>query len=396
MALTLSISSGSSKEQARALYSLSTIDIMGGNFTEAQEHAHEAQRVAKISGDLYKEAGALRVESMSWSALGNYKQAITLVQRARDLLSLCGMSGGDADNSLMSTQAAIHMLKSEYMQGRKIQAQILNKIPVDQAPANYAFAVLNLAEIDIAVGAPEDDVQKNINAAKSIFTAMAYSTGLTMCDATLADLYLRDGNMLTAKPIFEKHLKVYWGGSAQITTYCLEKLGASSRWDAAHERSRWTTLFLVHSLKSKQMLSIYSALQFLGDVFLIEGDWVTARSLFAVALEAFTEMDVHRSRAECMIRLGDISKGQRDLNDAMKLWSAAKPLLDQSSQTQQIIMVDEKLLALTRDESEKVAKDLVLLSALQVPSNVDLGTTVGATARVLGLDDGESPVPVAL
>jgi hypothetical protein len=80
----------------------------------------------------------------------------------------------------------------------------------------------------------------------------------------------------------------------------------------------------------------------------------------------------------------------------MKLWSAAKPLLDQSSQTQQIIMVDEKLLALTRDESEKVAKDLVLLSALQVPSNVDLETTVGTTARVLGLDDGESPVPVAL
>jgi hypothetical protein len=51
----------------------------------------------------------------------------------------------------------------------------------------------------------------------------------------------------------------------------------------------------------KEKLGILKALQFLGDVFLAQGEEYTALNLFTVALEGFTAMDVHRSRAECML-----------------------------------------------------------------------------------------------
>jgi hypothetical protein len=99
---------------------------------------------------------------------------------------------------------------------------------------------------------------------------------------------------------------------------------------------RWTTVFLVHSIKHKKNLEVHKALQFFGDLFLTQGDESSAINLFTIALEGFTYMDVHCSRAECMIRLGNISKSHGDLPKAMELWDTARPLFEHSSQAQQV------------------------------------------------------------
>src|SRR4051812_17540810 len=80
--------------------------------------------------------------------------------------------------------------------------------------------------------------------------------------------------------------------------------------NAAYSMVRWTTIFLVHSLKYKKKLKVHKAIQFFGDLFLTQGDESNAINLFIVALEGFTYMDVHCSRAECMLRLGDLSKNR--------------------------------------------------------------------------------------
>jgi hypothetical protein len=121
-----------------------------------------------------------------------------------------------------------------------------------------------------------------------------------MCDIILADLYLREGNSLAAKTILKRCLKVTLEYS-QVQTYCLKQLGDARCWGSLDGMSSWTTVFLVHSLKRKESLRIDKALQFLGDLFLSQEDKHTAISLFTVALEGFTQMDVHRSRAECML-----------------------------------------------------------------------------------------------
>ncbi|KAJ7482744.1 hypothetical protein FB451DRAFT_1170601 [Mycena latifolia] len=110
-----------------------------------------------------------------------------------------------------------------------------------------------------------------------------------------------------------------------------------------HTSSNWTMIFMVHSLKFKRKLEIHKALQYLGGVYLTDGDHQTAFSLFTVALEGFTNMDVHCSRAECMLHLGDILKLRGELHQAVELWTTARPLFERSSQAKQAGHIDERL-----------------------------------------------------
>jgi tetratricopeptide (TPR) repeat protein len=162
---------------------------------------------------------------------------------------------------------------------------------------------------------------------------------------------MRDGNLSLARTLLEKCLKFGWGKEIEAVNLCLESLGNFLCWrEMAQTASTCTVSFLVHSLKSKRRLETQKALQFLGDVFLAQGDHDTALSLFTLALDGFTQMDVHRGRAECILRLGDIWKLRADILKAVELWKTARPLFERSSQAQQIIQVDERLATISRNE----------------------------------------------
>jgi hypothetical protein len=118
--------------------------------------------------------------------------------------------------------------------------------------------------------------------------------------------------------------------------------------------SHWTFLFLVHALKSKQRLAIHKALPFLGDLFLAQGERNTAPSLFAVALDGFVQMDVHRNKGECMLRLADLAAQDGELSNSIELWKTARSSFDgeRSSQTAQITVVDERLASIRQNTTE--------------------------------------------
>jgi tetratricopeptide (TPR) repeat protein len=118
-AVALAVSTADTKMHCQGLCTLAKINNELGNYSKAQAHAFEAQRLARICGDLYREAQALSIAGRCCYEVGNYNQSISLSNRARDLLSLCSMSGGDLDHSLMFSQAEIHRLKSEYIEARK-------------------------------------------------------------------------------------------------------------------------------------------------------------------------------------------------------------------------------------------------------------------------------------
>jgi hypothetical protein len=125
MAILLATSSGNTKQHSVALEYLAKTHWQLGNYLLAILHAHEAQRLARISANLYMEARALRIEAVAWTRLGNCKQSICLCTRARDILVLCGMSGGSTDHNIMNQQAEIYLVKSEYHEAHSIQTQIL-------------------------------------------------------------------------------------------------------------------------------------------------------------------------------------------------------------------------------------------------------------------------------
>ncbi|KAJ7482645.1 hypothetical protein FB451DRAFT_1442157 [Mycena latifolia] len=322
--LSLSISTGNTRRQTDILATLACIERETGDYFAAREHASESQRLARISSNLCAEAEALQIESICCYALGNYTRSIILANRARDLLSHCAMSGTLLDRSILSTQAEVHLLKSEYVEARSIHTQILHIPLIEQQPYTHAFTLLTVAQIDVELGALRDRVQRNIDTSTQIFRHVGYSIGPILCDTITAALDMNQGDLLKAMRLFEKCLKSARGKCTEAASYCLESLGNACLWVAMdHASANWTVIFLAHSLKLKQKLQIHKALQFLGDVYLEYGDQETAISLFTIALEGFTKMDVHRSRAECMLRLGDIAEVNEDLSKAGELWKTA-------------------------------------------------------------------------
>jgi hypothetical protein len=82
------------------LKNLAWINWRLDDYSTAQILASEAQ----ISADLYREAQALNVGATCNQSLGNYKQSLFLCDRARNLLSLCGLTGRDTDHEIMITR----------------------------------------------------------------------------------------------------------------------------------------------------------------------------------------------------------------------------------------------------------------------------------------------------
>jgi tetratricopeptide (TPR) repeat protein len=261
-------------------------------------------------------------------------------------------------------------LKSEYLEARDIHSRLLHEAPKDQDPSHHAIALLNIAEIDLSIGASKYNVERNIEAARKHFSIMGHVYHIMMCETTLADLYLREGNVLAAESLLKKCLKSSFNAEPQVTSYCLERLGDLSCWNTSCHALSWTTVYFIHSLKSKERLGIHKALQFLGDIFHSHNDEETAVSLYTVALEGFTQMDVHRSRAECMLHLGDISKGHGDLLRALELWETAKPLFERSSQAKQVEKIDGRLASVGEDILEQHRKNLASLAELNAPLGI--------------------------
>jgi ATP/maltotriose-dependent transcriptional regulator MalT len=226
--ISLALSTGNTKMHSQGWQSLAWVQWCLGDYSAAQVHANEAQRLALISADLYREAQALNIEAICCCTLGNYTKAMSLCTRARDLLGLCGMSHGSRDHNIMTTQAEIHRYKSEYVEARSIHISILEAASI-QDPYNYNLALLNVAEIEVLISAPKNDVQRDCDRARNMLHTAGSVEGQTLCDIILADLYLREGNSLAAKTILARCLKMTLEYS-QIQTCCLERLGDTSCW----------------------------------------------------------------------------------------------------------------------------------------------------------------------
>ncbi|KAJ7339153.1 hypothetical protein DFH08DRAFT_1013985 [Mycena albidolilacea] len=219
----------------------------------------------------------------------------------------------------MTHQAEIHLVKSEYHEAYKIQTQILQECLLHMDPYAHGLALLNLAQLSLSMNARKNAAQQEIERAMKIFLAS------------------------------ERIVEIAILNDSDIKSYCLERLGNTGHWSASSQMSSWTTVYLAHSIKLKEKLGINKALQFLGDIFLAQADEDTAASLFIVALEGYTYMDVHCSRAECMLRLGDVAREHDDLHKAAEFWDAARPLFERSSQTKQMQDIDERLASVGED-----------------------------------------------
>jgi tetratricopeptide (TPR) repeat protein len=152
---------------------------------------------------------------------GDYSGSINQLKIAQHNLELCGMSGGALDNVISGCQAEIHLQKPEYAEARHIYRRVLVTALAELNPAPCAFALLNIAKVDSIIGGSQEEVLKNLEKAKAVFTNLQYPFGMTACDMILAKLKLREGKFTSANTLTES-LNSCWGKATQSTLYCLD------------------------------------------------------------------------------------------------------------------------------------------------------------------------------
>ncbi|KAJ7479310.1 hypothetical protein FB451DRAFT_1172422 [Mycena latifolia] len=317
----------------KALTSISLILSKTGNHVDAQVHAQKAQDYAESCGDIPGQAYSVCIEAKCWMALGNFKHAASLCKRGRNLVENTGLQGGTLDVFIQQQEAEIHFLKTEYAEARHIHVLMTDSISPGHLPtSNTVFSQLNLALIDIATGASFESHY------------LCLSDRETYCDMAQADLYLRSQQRLEANQLLAVCYKAARGKLEEGATFCLERLGDLSHGLNDHiTTAGWAGVYIVSALKSKDKLATMKALKCFGELFLADGDGQTALSLFTVAVDGFTFMDVHRWKGVCMTRIADILERGGNISKAVELWTSGRALLERCSQIADVTQVTEKL-----------------------------------------------------
>ncbi|KAJ7080704.1 hypothetical protein C8R44DRAFT_824108 [Mycena epipterygia] len=211
-----------------------------------------------------------------------------------------------------------------------------------------AYSHLNLAMLDTALGADIGTIVENLDKARVQFSTMQrVPMGLLLCDIASVDVQLRQNNPTAAKDLCQQTFLASRNTMAECAMLCLDKLA-----DLGHGMNDvqttlcWAGVYISSAFKVKGKLAILKALRCFGEIFLAVDDDTTALSVFEVALEGFTIMGVHRSRANCMIRIAEILERRGKITKAMEFWNAAKPLFERSSQIKAAARVDSKLSAI--------------------------------------------------
>ncbi|KAJ7128038.1 hypothetical protein C8R44DRAFT_779210, partial [Mycena epipterygia] len=128
------------------------------------------------------------------------------------------MERGNVDYSVMGSLAELHLLKSEYLEARSIHVQIVQN---SEEGHHSGLALLNIAEIDLILGANVHDVQQTLDNAKAKLSDSGLVLMMNQYERILADVNLKEGNEIAAKHLLQKCLNTAWGSSEETVSYCL-------------------------------------------------------------------------------------------------------------------------------------------------------------------------------
>ncbi|KAJ7265226.1 hypothetical protein C8J57DRAFT_1622329 [Mycena rebaudengoi] len=271
--------------------------------------------------------------SMDKHGLSTFKADVMQYWQTISMINCFSKNQGTCWLLVVNKRAEIYLLKSEYLESRKLQIAIASSC--QPTSYNAILANLNIACIDITTGVDSKIVRQNLQVVQSHLNALYGHSGREMAlfsDHAAAELCLRDGALGTANKMYEKCFALSQDISTDLPLLSLERLGDLST--GMHDiptTLRWTVIFLGKAMKWKDKRQTMQAFRYLGQIFSTKGDNETALNLFTVALDGFTFMDVHCWRADCMVM------------EAVEFWKAARPLLERSSQMKAIIKIDAKL-----------------------------------------------------
>ncbi|KAJ7263741.1 hypothetical protein C8J57DRAFT_1230941 [Mycena rebaudengoi] len=366
----------------RALCMISQVLTITGSLHDAQKHAARAQEYAEALGGLYSQAHALYLQARCQVMFANFSKAQMLHKEAAWLVISCGLEGCTLHSHLQMLAAELHLLKTEYLESRHIE--VSTAATMKEIVYNSILANLNIALIDIASGIESQLIKKNLDQCQrhcGLLYGFLKADLECVTDHRFAELFLRDGDLGTANVIFTRSFAWSEKSDTEVATACLERLAdISTGMNDIHTTIAWAGIFLVIALRSKNKLATMKAFCCLGQIFSVQKDGETALSLFNVALDGFTFMDVHQWRANCMVQIGDIWKSRGEVLRAVGLWKAARPLFQRSSQAKDMAQIDTKL-AMVKASILEHKKQLLQLPELNLPAATNLEKTQDPTSE---------------
>ncbi|KAJ7041209.1 hypothetical protein C8F04DRAFT_1391314 [Mycena alexandri] len=311
-----------------------------GEYKLAAETAREAQAIGRLLSSFGAPVWSAQ-EAVVHVALGNLSRAFDLCEQAEAQLSRGGMKGTDKPLFILDVQADIHLMKSEYIEARKMHTRIASRTSPKISPKYHGNSLANIAFLDILTGSNETEICSSLDAAKAVYVFLGDSR-IQLCDWVTAELYLLQGEIEQARSAFEQ--TVFKTHSSDIRRDCLASLA-----DLKHGMStllatfRWAVVYLAFSRKSRDRVGTFQAFRRLADIFIRMDEEQTALELFRTGLEGATELDIHRLRAECMVGIGDIMVRRGDSGQAERMYKAAPPLFIAASRRKEASAVEERL-----------------------------------------------------
>ncbi|KAF8145812.1 hypothetical protein K438DRAFT_2097044 [Mycena galopus ATCC 62051] len=351
-----------SYQECNILIHLGSAKSVARDYSGAYTYASAAQKSAKLSGDLYNEARATLLVSIYFNNHGEYKEGEAQLSKARDLIGLCGLSGGSLDHKIKMEQAWIHLQKSEYAEAQSLLSQELETTSPEKNAQPHALALLNVALVEMSIGGSAANIYHKLETARMVLTSTGHQMMIPYCSMYHAKMELMEGKFDSAKVKIQDCLASK-SALPGVLSFCLEQLANIKAWPASSWEYKQPMIYLGHAYKSEEKLDLHKALLFLGDVFIANEDEETATSLYQVALAGFTSMDVHQSRAECMLHLGDIENRHGHTSEALTLWMTARPLFVRSLQARDVAQIDSRIATVEKAHQ----KALMQLETLHAP-----------------------------
>lgn len=333
------------------LTGLALIEIREGNWSDALQLANETRRIAAAAGNVMDELTGIKCQARCYMGLGDFKHAMQFVKEGKALIARLGIQGGESEITLINFEAELYRYKTEYTEARHIQSVILHQTSPLLVPVDYGFTLVNIVYLDLVMGTSTESVSVNLQAAAAAFRSAHYPRGIEICELHTADLKLREGDQTSACTQYEQAFTGAYGTDHELTCHCLATLADSGNpVHAASEVARWAIVFLAYTMhkSSRSMLVVHQALRCFGDVLAQESMDDEALNILTVALEGFTWMDVHQSRADCMKTMGDVHLRRGETLKACTFWKEARPLFERSLQATAVSKIDSRLAKLTQ------------------------------------------------
>jgi hypothetical protein len=329
--------------QILALHHRGSIARHCGRYHESLWNHREAQKLARLNGRVREESTNLTSEAMALCRLGNFPEAQGCAAQGYDLLMKTGFEESELELKHWDTMMEIHWQKAEYTEAHQVAERMVQMTSQHRSPYFHAYSVISLAQLSLIIGLKDTVIMESLALARELATELRFGQGMQMCNFLQAELDLRNGDRLKAYTVFQ-----ILGGKTESqsdTVYLsMANLGDLSNDLCGLEQTfRWAATYFAFSRKSKHLGHTYQALRYLGDILLAQGDEETAMSIFQAVLDASTEMDVHRRRADCMSRMGDILVHSGEPGKAKHMWEAAHPLFVRSSQANDAATIEVKL-----------------------------------------------------